>query len=86
MPVAGSTTGSTLTLSGEQRGSLDQSGIGTTLSRMESLSAEIDALGRLTGTLRMYNEGMYDSQPGAVTVATPFTELVTIELTAVVRQ
>lgn len=86
MIVGGSTTGSTLTVTGERRASVDQSGLGTTLSRIESLSGAIDSLGRLTGTLRLYNEGMYDSQPGAVTVATPYTERLAIELSAVVRQ
>lgn len=84
--VAGAATGTSMAVSGEWRGALEPNGVGTTLSRIESLVASVDALGRLTGTVRLYNEGQYDIRPGAVTEAVPFTERLTIELTTVVRQ
>lgn len=86
MKVSGTAGASSLSLSGEWRGTLDVSGLGTTVSRLESFTATTDALGRLTGTMRIYNEGVYDRQPGAITIATPFTERLTWELTTVVRR
>lgn len=86
MPVTGTDNGTSVLLTGEWQGTLDQSGIGTTISRLESLTAFVDALGRLTGTMRLYNEGVYDSRPGAGTERAPFTERLTIDMTTVIRQ
>lgn len=86
MEVSGTANGNTLTLTGQRRSILDRYGLGTTLSRLESFVAVIDALGRLTGTLTLFNEGVYDSQPGAIVRHTPFTELLTVDLTTVTRQ
>jgi hypothetical protein len=86
IPVTGTANGASMTLSGELRGGLESNGVGVTLSRLESLVGTVDALGRLTGTIQLYNEGMYDTQPGAATVAAPFTERLTIELTSVIRR
>lgn len=86
MGVAGSVNGNVMSLTGELRGALEPNGVGTTLSRIESLTASVDAIGRLTGTVRLYNEGMYDTLPGAATIAAPFNERLTIELTMVIRQ
>lgn len=86
IPVTGTTNGTAVTLTGEWRGTLGQFDLGPTLSRLESFTGSIDALGRLTGTLRLYNEGVYDSRPGAITERSPFTERLSIDLTTVIRQ
>jgi len=84
--VSGPVNGSDVSLTGEWLGALDASGLGTTLSRLESFAGSLDALGRLTGTLRVYSEGIYNSGRGAITIRSPFTERLTIELTTVLRQ
>ncbi len=86
MNVSGPVNGSAISLTGEWLGALDEIGLGTTLSRLESFTGSLDALGRLTGTMRVYSEGVYNSGRGAVTVKSPFTERLTIELTMVIRQ
>lgn len=86
IPVTGTVNGTSVALSGEVTGTLDRFGVGTTLSRLESFVGAIDELGRLTGTVRLYNEGVHDSLPGAGTQHGPFTERVTIDLTTVIRQ
>lgn len=86
IPVTGTVNGTSVVLTGELSGTLNQYGMGTTVSRLESFTGSIDALGRLTGTARFYNEGVYDSRLGAITELAPFTERLTIDLTTVIRQ
>jgi hypothetical protein len=82
-PVSGSVSGASVSLTGEATYPLNVfDGTGTTLLRLVSFTAHVDALGRLGGTYRYHREGIRSVNFKNV----PFTETVDAELVTVVRR
>jgi hypothetical protein len=82
VPVSGTASGSSFSLTGEATYPLDFYGVGTTLLRLNTFTAHVDALGRLVGTYRYHREGVRNVNYRNV----PFTETVDAELVTVVRR
>ncbi len=82
IPVTGQVSAGTLTLDGEMHRGLDRFGTGITERRLESFTASVDGLGRMSGQFRFYQRGVREERFEDV----PFAGTVTVELISVIRR